>query len=196
MRLSISDTNLARVIARFRPRRNAKIEFNVNNDGVDIMANQDGWLTLAKWCLIMAHPEMHETSGPDDPKFIESHLHFSHDLVDDEMLAQGRAIEAFWPLDADHCDQDVRFWRSSGIGRDFAPPPHETGNSPMSAIEAQLALNRYHCLVGLDREAVDKQLGSPTGLSPHGQPVYRAEVPGGYLEVDFAKNGKVRGYSF
>ncbi|MBI5231546.1 MAG: hypothetical protein HY876_05195 [Coriobacteriales bacterium] len=37
----------------------------MSEDGVDFAGNREGYLTLARWFLIMAHPEMEDHSDPD-----------------------------------------------------------------------------------------------------------------------------------
>lgn len=196
MRISVSSQNLRNVIARFRPRKAAKLEFNINPQGIDIVANQDGWLTLARWCLIMAHPEMHEVNGPDDPDTLDSHWHLQDYLVDDVMLEEGRAIEAFWALTDGEPGQDVRFWRSKGVGRDFFGDRAPTGNSPLSALHASSRLHAHRWLSGMERSAVEARLGVPVGQSEYGDILYRADVPGGVIEIGYSPKGVVESFGF
>ena len=196
MRISVSSTNLRNVLARFKPRKDAKLEFNVNSDGIDIVANRDGWLTLARWCLVMAHPEMHEAISLDDPDALDSHWHMQDYLVDEGMLREGRAIQAFWPLKDGELGQDVRFWRSSGIGREFFGYSVPTGNSPMSALHAVSCLRAHEWLEGMERSEVEERLGSPLGESECGDTLYRADVPGGVIEIGFSANGVVESFGF
>jgi len=186
MQIRVSSKNLHHVLAKFRPRKNAKIEFNINPGRLDIVANREGWLTFARWCLVMAHPEMHEATGPDDPDFLASHRHLGDGLVDGDMQDEGRVIEAFWALPDDEVGQDVRFWRAKEIGRDFWPPERKTGNSPMSELNVWLSINRYDWLSGMSRAAVEEKLGAPVGQNECGDILYRADVPGGVLEVVYS----------
>ncbi|MBE0418361.1 MAG: hypothetical protein IBX63_11405 [Coriobacteriia bacterium] len=82
MRLSVSDTGLAMVLKRFKPKPGAHIEFVISPDGLDVIANADGYLTLARWCLVMAHPEM---GGRTHPRWLYSIRHL------DEAVGPGDA---------------------------------------------------------------------------------------------------------
>ncbi len=65
MRLSVSDQDLSAVMSRFQPREGARMRLVVGSDGVDLVANAAGYLTLARWFMIMAHPMMEDHATPE-----------------------------------------------------------------------------------------------------------------------------------
>jgi len=189
LRISVSDTGLGRALRRFKPRPNAKIEFNVNSGGVDIVANGDGWLTLARWCLLMAHQDMDGWGA--------GHWHARDTVMNREMMREGRAIMSFEPLVTEYPGQDVYFHRSESIGEDFWQGRRATGNSPMSAVALELALSRVSNLFGCDRASAEEVLGAPVAQRTHGgflTAVYSVDdFPGGKLEIDYGPDGLVTG---
>ena len=60
MRISVSDGDLRRILRRFRAVPGARVEISISPDGLDVVANAEGYRTLAKWCLSMAHPQMEQ----------------------------------------------------------------------------------------------------------------------------------------
>lgn len=59
MRVSISG-DLNRIIRRFRAVPGSRVQVVVSAEGLDIIANAEGYRTLARWCLVMAHPQMEQ----------------------------------------------------------------------------------------------------------------------------------------
>lgn len=80
MRVHVSDGNLSGVLKRFRPKPGARVEFVLSGDGLDVIANAAGYLTLARWCLLMAHPEM---GGRAHPRWLYSVHHLDEAVGED-----------------------------------------------------------------------------------------------------------------
>ena len=193
--ISVSDENLQDVRQAYRPQPNAKVEFNVHDHGVSIVANREGWLSLAEWCLIMAHPEMPEHAAP---------FELTREVFPDELFAEGRALLSFWGI-ADRPDdsyQDVFFHRGENIGDEYWEGAVRSGNSPFTMPASLQALDRYRWLEQKSREEVEVELGSPiferevSIMQQHKMKLittacYKAETPEGWLGVEYDPDGFV-----
>ncbi|HAL29342.1 MAG TPA: hypothetical protein DCP20_01310 [Coriobacteriia bacterium] len=105
MRVSVSDGDLDAVLKRFKAKPGAKIEFTLSPDGLDIIANGAGYLTLARWCLAMAHPDM---GGHAHPRWLYTLRHLD-EAIDDRGVRLSRREASMAP---DLTAHDVRFYRS------------------------------------------------------------------------------------
>lgn len=118
MRMVVSDSNLAAVLARFRGVPNAQLEFDLSRDGLDVVGNREGYLTLARWCLVMAHPEMEDHA---DSAWLHAAYHLTDYGFDAEvdsttvLRVTHRSGRRDCELDADK----VRFHRSALMGEAF-----------------------------------------------------------------------------
>ena len=189
---SVSDTDLGQVIADFEPPKEAKIEFNVHSDGLSIVANKEGWESLAEWCLIMAHPEMKTDLDP---------LELTDDVLPNRMFMDGRALVSFWaiPGQPDVAYQDVYFHRSDVIGDEYWNGMVKSGNSRFTKPAIYAALDRYKTLEAAPRVEVEKKLGAPfyERRSMKGSTVcYKADTPEGWLGVDYGLDNLVAYFGF
>ena len=110
MRVSVSDKGLASVLKRFRAKPGAHVEFVLSPEGLDIIANAEGYRTLARWCLVMAHPEMGANAHP---KWLYT-LRYLDDVVGPDGVSLSRRHA---PLKLDLTAHDVRFYRSDQLSR-------------------------------------------------------------------------------
>lgn len=200
----------------------AKVEFNVHKHGVSIVANREGWQSLAEWCAIMAHPDMQDGLDP---------YSLTMDVVPPEMVNEERSMTAFWgitePPDAMY--QDVWFHRSEVIGDEYWEGAISSGNSPYSQAGAAEAVARYTWMDGKNRKQVEEQMGAPIfeavyegqfekrkmspqyggdgGQIPEHMKVlanlpdvtgvaYKADTPAGWLMVRYNDFGAVQSFSF
>lgn len=112
MRISISDADLGAAFDQFQSTEGAQLEFTVSPDGIDVVGNSEGYLDLARWCLLMAHPEMEDHA---DPEFLHAAYHLA-DYASEQSISvvarEGRMPEALEP-------HDVRFYRSCLAGEQF-----------------------------------------------------------------------------
>jgi hypothetical protein len=105
MRISVADRNLHTVLTRFRAVPGSRVELVLSPDGLDVVANAEGYRTLAKWCLVMAHPEMAQAH----PRWLYTLHHLGDALSrDGEVSVVAREGVGSRSLDA----HDVRFFRS------------------------------------------------------------------------------------
>lgn len=112
MKLTVSDDSLAGVMSRFAPRRGANLRIAVSESGVDIAANASGYLTLARWCMIMAHPQMEDHLDPD---WLYAAYHLD-DVFDDPRLGASASLEFGGALEKTADSHNVRFLRSERVG--------------------------------------------------------------------------------
>ncbi len=193
--ISVSDEDLPAVRAAYRPQPGAKVEFNVHDHGVSIVANREGWLSLAEWCMIMAHPEMPEHTAP---------FELTREVFQDEMFAEGRALLSFWGI-ADRPEdsyQDVYFHRGETIGDEYWEGAVRSGNSTFTMPASLEALDRYRWLEAKTRDEVEEKLGSPIfervasfmqrhRLQDVTTACYKADTPEGWIGVEYDPDGFV-----
>jgi hypothetical protein len=189
---TVSDTDLGKVIAEFNPPAEAKIEFNVHADGLSIVANREGWESLAEWCLIMAHPEMQDSIEPAE---------LTDDVLPNEMFMEGRALVSFWaiPGQPDIAYQDVYFHRSDVIGDEYWKGMVKSGNSRYTKPASYAALDRHKWMEGKSRTEVEEKLGEPIyeRRSMKGPTVcYKADTPEGWIGVDYNPENRVGSFGF
>jgi hypothetical protein len=189
---TVSDTDLGQVIADFNPPAEAKLEFNVHADGLSIVANKEGWESLAEWCLIMAHPEMKPDTEP---------LELTDDVLPNAMFLEGRALVSFWaiPGQPDIAYQDVYFHRSDAIGDEYWKGLVKSGNSTYSKPAIYSALDNHKWMEALPRDAVEEKLGEPIyeRRSMKGKTAcYKADTPEGWIGVDYNREDHVGSFGF
>jgi len=189
---TVSDTDLGKVIAEFNPPAEAKVEFNVHADGLSIVANKEGWESLAEWCLIMAHPEMQDSVEP---------LELTDDVLPNEMFMEGRALVSFWPIPGqpDVAYQDVYFHRSDVIGDEYWKGMVKSGNSRYTKPAGYAALDRYKWMQAMPRTELEEKLGEPIyeRHSTEGKTAcYKADTPEGWIEVDYDEEDSVGSFGF
>jgi hypothetical protein len=115
MRLSVSDHNVHIVRARFRPEPGSNVEVVVSPDGLDILANAAGYRTLARWFLVMAHPEWHDDSAPE----------WFHSATHLDEAFRGQGIRVVYGSDSERKrlePHDVRLYRSERPGKTWWGP--------------------------------------------------------------------------
>ncbi|MDZ4178078.1 MAG: hypothetical protein U1E29_02410 [Coriobacteriia bacterium] len=106
MRISVSDKGLAAILKRFKAKPDAQVEFVISPDGLDIIANAEGYLTLARWCLVMAHPEM---GGHAHPRWLYTLRHLDDAVGPAAGLKLSRREVS---VDPELTAHDVRFYRT------------------------------------------------------------------------------------
>jgi hypothetical protein len=105
MRISVSDGDLRRVLRRFKAAPGTEIDIVMSADGLDVIANAEGYRTLAKWCLVMAHPEMEQAH----PRWLFSLRHLDKARLGASKIAiSWRGGGGAHPLDL----RDIRFFRA------------------------------------------------------------------------------------
>ena len=222
-RISVDDDgDLVAIRKAYKPQQGTKVEFNVHEDGVSIVANREGWLSLAEWCLIMAHKRM--------PDYVDPYA-LTGDVVPVELFAQGDAITALWGVEGrpESHYQDVFFHRRSAIGDEIWHGSVRSGNSPLTQAGAADALQRHAWMDGKNRADVEAKLGSPifertyaphvdspepppsfkgdrqgvsdeqallAGVPPTTGAVYKADTPEGWIEVRYSEKGMVQRFDF
>ena len=86
MRVSVGEGDLHRILCRFRAVPGARVAVTISAGGLDIVANAEGYRTLARWCLIMAHADMQQAH----PRWLYSLLHL------DDQAAWGDFASVVW----------------------------------------------------------------------------------------------------
>lgn len=145
------------IVARkaFKAEPGSKLEFNVNNRGVAIVANAEGWLTLANWCLLMAHPQMEDYLEP---------FELTGEVLPKELFTSGNVVVSFQgiadaPVGALY--QDVSFKRSDKVGPEYWEGRVPSGNSRYAKPVVMQALDSFRWLEGKTRDEVEAELGKP-----------------------------------
>lgn len=114
MRLSVSDRHLGAVLQRFAPSQGARLRLVVSEEGVDIAANAAGYLTLARWCMVMAHPEMEDHLDPD---WLYSCFHLDDAFASSSEVAVATLEVIGAPRQLGSDTHQVRFLRSEHVER-------------------------------------------------------------------------------
>ncbi|MBI5231725.1 MAG: hypothetical protein HY876_06130 [Coriobacteriales bacterium] len=154
--ISVSDEHLSLVMARQHELPGSKLRIDATADGLDIVANREGWLTLAKWCMVMAHPELDDTDPPH---------HLDWDVMH-EAGERGDLTLGFWGLPRPAKEfQDVNFWRRSEPSAPLEPGDRPGDNSPYTHTAADRVLADLRHLDHASRARVITTLGRP--LSQH-----------------------------
>jgi len=156
MRISVGG-KLERILSGYRPEPDALIEFNISEHGLDVVANGSGWKSLARWCLVMAHPELDQARELD----------ITEGPISDDMFVSGRAIMAFSGLAHSGHDQGIRFRQARCIGDQYWGESHPTGNSPRTWAADAVLLRRLESVVGLAIEDARNLLGRHLGCVGH-----------------------------
>jgi hypothetical protein len=221
--ISVDDSGDLLAIRRaYNPQPGAKLEVNVHDEGVSIVANREGWLSLAEWCLVMAHKRMADYLDP---------YALTGDVFPMEMFERGDAITAFWGIDGrpDTFYQDVFFQRRAEIGDELWRGAVKSGNSPFTQAGAADAVRRYMWLEGKTRAEVEDKLGPPifertydpeietpkpppsfggdrsgvskehallAGVPPTTGCAYRADTPEGWISIRYKAGGTVDRFGF
>jgi hypothetical protein len=191
--VSVSETDdLPTVLAAYGPKVGAKIEFNIHDEGLSIVANRMGWESLAEWCLTMAHPDMEDSIQPSE---------LTENVLPSSMFIAGDAILSFWGLKEHPSSvyQDVFFHRSTVIGDEFWEGAKQTGNSPYTKPAAYEALDRYRWLELLPRADVEEKLGQPIferRSAGNASASYKADTPEGWIGVDYDSDDMVGWFGF
>ena len=60
MRISVGDGDLRRILRRFKAVPGTRVDIVMSPEGLDVISNAEGYRTLARWCLVMAHPSMEQ----------------------------------------------------------------------------------------------------------------------------------------
>lgn len=150
--VSVSDEHLDLVLARMREAEGAKLRFDATRDGIDIVGNRAAWLALARWCLVMAHPE----HGDDEPP-----IHLDWDVLPDA-ARRGDLTYGFWGLEKPECGcQNVSLWRRDDPSGPIGTTPRLGLNSPYTATAADVALGDLKALDHAPRSRVVAALGRP-----------------------------------
>jgi hypothetical protein len=105
MRISVGDGDLHRILARFKSVPGTRVEIVMSPEGLDVIGNAEGYRTLAKWCLIMAHPEMEQAH----PRWLFALRHLDRARLGNGELAiawRGRDGERSLSL------RDIHFFRT------------------------------------------------------------------------------------
>lgn len=103
MRVSVSG-DLQTVLRRFRPRDDAHLRVELSESGLDVIGDAEGYRTLARWCLVMAHPEMRQVH----PRWLYSLMRLSEAAGDPafaSVVFRNDCGQRELPL------RDVRFFR-------------------------------------------------------------------------------------
>ena len=105
MRISVGDGDLRRILRRFKAVLGTQVEIVMSPQGLDVIANAEGYRTLAKWCLIMAHREMEQAH----PRWLFALRHLDRaGLKAGEISISWRDRDGERPLEV----RDVRFFRT------------------------------------------------------------------------------------
>ena len=105
MRVSVGEGDLHRILRRFKAVPGTRVEIAMSPDGLDVIANAEGYRTLAKWCLIMAHPEMEQSH----PRWLFALHHLdSARLGASRVAITWRGGDGECPLDL----RDIHFFRT------------------------------------------------------------------------------------
>jgi len=170
--------NLERTLSRYSAEQGALIEFNISDYGLDVVANRSGWKSLARWCLMMAHPDLDQARELDITEGPMSH----------EMLVSGEAIMAFSGLGHSAQEQGIRFRHSSCIGADYWQGSHPTGNSPKTWAADAVLIKQLETMVGLTIERAGKVLGRHLGSI--GEEHYFELSPAAGSEIEYLVAGR------
>ena len=107
--------------------KEAKLEFNVNEGGVAIVGNKEGYEALARFCNEMA--EVHSDIRKNDPDFEDAEWHLG-DEISKEAIKEGRYIFSPGPVTEmgwEGSVPDVLFYVRDKIGKDFWGEEVESG---------------------------------------------------------------------
>jgi len=108
MQVSVGEGDLGRILRRFRAVPGAEVEVVISPDGLDVIANAEGYRTLARWCLVMAHREMEQSH----PRWLYALRH-----LDDSLSRDGSFSIVSRNGDAEHALalRDVGFYRTHSL---------------------------------------------------------------------------------
>jgi hypothetical protein len=177
----------------YRPLDGAKVEFNIHEAGLSIVANKEGWQSLADWCQIMAHPDMGEFSDPYE---------LTDSVFPAEMFNEDRAILAFWGIEQTENAwyQDVFFHRTGVIGDELWGGDPKSGNSPRTKAFMCQTLDSFKWIVDMPRTEVEAELGQPLFEALLDDDtrtvVYKADSPDGWIGIDYDAEGTGIGFGF
>jgi hypothetical protein len=190
-----TDDDLTVARHAFKPEPGTKIEFNVNNRGVAIVANREGWLTLANWCLVMAHPEMENYLDP---------FELTGEVLSKDLFTAGDVILSFQgitgaPVGALY--QDVVFKRSDKIGPEYWEDGVPSGNSRYVKSAVMQSLDSFRWLEGKTREEAEAQLGKPIFEiffedKCETLVAYKADTTAGWMGIHYDIAGDVSSFGY
>ena len=190
-----TDEDLTIARHAFKPEPGSKLEFNVNNRGIAIVANAEGWLTLANWCLVMAHPKMEDYLDP---------FELTGEVLSKELFTSGDVILSFdgiagAPVGALY--QDVSFKRSDKIGPEFWEGEIPSGNSRYAKSVVMQSLDAFRWLEGKTREEVEEQLGKPIyeiffDDKCETLVAYKADTTAGWMGIHYDMAGDVSSFGY
>lgn len=115
--------------------KDAKIEVNINNGGVSVVANAEGYLALARFFCLLSEIHMSIRKDNNDPGVDTIYgygaYHFTH-YLSTSAIKHGNFLFSPGPLKSFKSNgniQDVLFWVSDKIGPDFWLTETESGAS-------------------------------------------------------------------
>ena len=190
-----TDEDLTIARHAFKPEAGSKLEFNVSNRGIAIVANAEGWLTLANWCLVMAHPKMENYLDP---------FELTGEVLPKELFTSGDVILSFdgiagTPVGALY--QDVVFKRSDKIGPELWEGARPSGNSPYVKSAVMQSLDAFRWLEGKTREEAEAQLGAPIYEVFFEEKcetlvAYKADTTVGWMGIHYDVSGDVSSFGY
>lgn len=195
MRVKVGGFEFLKALSRFKPEPKARLQANAHPGGIEILANRQGYLTLARWCLLMAHEDR-----PSDLRILDAPdvglaetVNWDYDSASKGLVLNFDGMEP-GPDEV----QDIRFWLYDGPGEEF------WGNALRScdskhAVSRQRRLNSKYAELLMMRSVAEigEALGAGERVSGFmGSELWRFRIPEGWLLLETDAKGATEAWYF